>query len=215
MHAGFPCFTQDIQKVMQLGASSDETPMLLESAGGTVVASGIAVLLKLGFGFIMRDSLVDAEQAKKAKAFFNDNFVITDPNAPNGRRFYQGKFLIRTQKPGDDMNVWLRFCNKPDKLFVKTAFGKALNPLAVVDSKVLKEEKANQIAKNPDQVDLVISFRDLNAMLGLVGRADVDIVGLLLENVVLLKDNVNHLFKLNTIAKDIELSLENSGGIIH
>ena len=215
MHAGFPCFSQDIQKVMQLGTNSDQTPKLLESAGGTVVAGGIAVLLKLGFGFIMRNSLVDAEQAKKAKAFFNDNFVITDPNAPNGRRYYQGKFLIRTQKPGDDMNVWLRFCNKPDELFVKTPFGDALNPLAVVDSKVLKEEKANQIAKNPDQVDLVISFRDLNAMLGLVGRADVDIVGLLLENVVLLKGNVGHLFKLGAIAKDIELSLEDSGGLIH
>ena len=207
MHAGFPCFTQDIQKVMQLGANSDETPKLLESAGGTVIASGIAVLLKLGFGFIMRNSLVDAEQAKKANSFFEDNFVITDPYAPNGRRFYQGKFLIRTQKPGDDMNVWLRFCNKPDELFVKTPFGEALNPLAVVDSKVLKEHKANQIAKNPDQVDLVISFRDLNAMLGLVGRANVGIVGLLLENVVLLKGNVGHLFKLGAIAKDIELSL--------
>jgi hypothetical protein len=187
----------------------------LESAGGTVIASGIAVLLKLGFGFIMRNSLVDAAQAKKARTFFEENFVITDPYAPNGRRFYQGKFLIRTQKPGDDMNVWLRFCNKPNELFIKTPFGDALNPLAVVDSKVLKEEKANQIAKNPDQVDLVISFRDLNAMLGLVGRANVDIVGLLLENVVLLQGNVGHLFKLGAIAKDIELSLEEFGDLIH
>ena len=207
MHAGFPCFSQDIQQVMRLGASESEVPELVDTLGGPVLAGGMALLLKLGFGYIMRDCLLDKERSEKAMAFFNENFIFRDPNAPNGQRYYQGKFLLRTRKAGDNMNVWLRFCPEPDELFVDTPFGRTINSLHVVDTEVVDEGKANALEKNPDKVDLVIRFKDIDSILGLIGRDNVDIVGLLLENVVQLTGNVGHLFKLGAIAKNIELEL--------
>ncbi|MDH5258081.1 MAG: hypothetical protein OEX07_08725, partial [Gammaproteobacteria bacterium] len=163
---------------------------------------------KLGFGFVMRDSLIDESQSKKAKAFFEDNFVFTDPNAPGGQRYYQGKFLIRTRKADDDLNVYLKFCDNPDNLFVNTPFGNCLNPLAVVTSEALSEEEADDIEKDPNKVDLVIRFKDMSEILKLAGRPDADMVGLLLENIVQLTGNVGHLFKLGALAKEIELALD-------
>lgn len=215
MHAGFPCFTQDLHKILQLGANTDNTMKLLEKAGGRLMAGGIATALKLGFAYIMRDSLLSLEQSRTARSFFDNNFVFTNPNAPDGKEYYQGKFLIRTRKPGDDMNVLLRFCPNPEKLFVKTPFGTSLDSLAVVDTQVLDEDEAKQLETDPDQVDLVISFRDMDAMMDLIGRSDVDIVGLLLENIVLLKGNVGHLFKIGAIANDIEQILEKSHMSVH
>jgi len=207
MHAGFPCFTQNIQQVMRLGAKEREVPDLVQSVGGTVLATGMAVLLKLGFGYIMRNSLIDQAQSEKALAFFKENFVFSDPNAPGGERYYQGNFLIRTSAPDDHMNVYLKFCPDTDDLFVETVFGTCLNPLAVVSTDVLSEVEADKLERDPNKVDLVIRFRDINAILSLIGRDEVDIVGLLLENVVQLTGNVGHLFKLGAIAKEIELEL--------
>ena len=207
MHAGFPCFRQDLQQVMRLGADAGKMPEILEAAGGTLLATGMAVLLKLGFGYILRDSLLDKKHSDQAIRFFNDNFVFTDPTAPSGQRYYQGKFLLRTKKPGDNMNVYLRFCPDPDELFVNTAFGECLNSFAVVSTEVLTEQEAQEIENDPDKVDLVIRFRDISAILGLIGREEMDIVGLLLENVVQLTGNVGHLFKLGAIATEIELEV--------
>lgn len=208
MHAGFPCFTKDIQKVMRLGVGeSTDVPDLVEAVAGPVMAGAMAVLLKLGFGYIMRDCLLDKEQAEKARAFFDENFVFRDPNAPSGQRYYQGKFLIRTKKGGDNMNVWLRFCPDPDDIVVETPFGQSINSLKVVETDVVDERKADRLEKNPDKVDLVIRFKDIDSIVSLIGREEVDIVGLLLENVVQLTGNVGHLFKLGAIAKNIELEL--------
>ena len=207
MHAGFPCFSQDIQRVMRLGAEQGDMPQALQAVGGTLLASGMAVMLKLGFGYVVRDSLIDNNRSQKAMAFFNENFVFDDPNTSNGKRYYQGKFLIRTKKAGDQMNVYMRFCPQIDNLFVESVFGQCLNPLAIVDTEVLTEKEADQIEQDPDKVDLVIRFRDINSILGLIGREQVDIVGLLLENVVQLTGNVGHLFKLGAIAKEIETEL--------
>jgi len=106
MHAGFPCFSHDIQQVMHIGSKNTEVPEALESLGGTMLSNGIAVLLKLGFGYVMRDSLISQSRSDEAQIFFEDNFVFIDPNAPNGKRYYQGKFLIRTRKENDDLNVY-------------------------------------------------------------------------------------------------------------
>lgn len=141
-------------------------------------------------------------------AFFEDNFVIIDPNAPSGRRYYQGKFLIRTSRRDDDMNVLLKFCPKPEQLYMETPFGKSLNSLAVVSTEVLNEAAADRIEQDASQVDLVIRFKDVESILGLLGRQGVDIVGLLLENLVQLTGHVGHLFKLGAIATDIQLSLD-------
>ena len=207
MHAGFPCFTHDIQQVMHLGSTQAELPDALEALGGTVLSNGIALVLKLGFGYVMRNSLLDPEQSAKAMKFFEDNFVFIDPQAADGKRYYQGRFLIRTKKADDDLNVYLRFCEDPDKLFIDSPFGTCLNPLAVVTSDALTEEEASQIEKDPDKVDLVIQFKDMGEILKLVGRPDADMVGLLLENIVQLKGNVGHLFKLGALAKETEMAL--------
>jgi len=207
MHAGFPCFTKELQGVFRLGADNADLPEHFEALGGTILAGGMAVLLKLGFGYVMRDSLLDKERSQKALNFFSNNFVFTDPNSPTGESYYQGKFLIRTRKAGDDMNVYLKFCEDPDDLFTDTPFGRCLNPLAVVSTEVLDEEEADRVEQNPDLVDLVIRFKDINSILGLIGREDVDVVGLLLENVVQLTGNVGHLFKLGAVAKDTEMEL--------
>lgn len=211
MHAGFPSFTREMQHVFRLGAGNTNLPTQFEAIGGTVLASGMEILVKLGFGYVMRNSLLNKEQSKKALDFFNENFVFTDPNSSTGERYYQGKFLIRTRKPGDDMNVYLKFCDNPSELFVETPFGTCLNSLAVVSTEVLSEEEARRIEQDPDQVDLVIRFKDINSILGLIGREDVDIVGLLLENIVQLTGNVGHLFKLGAIAADIEMELNLTG----
>ena len=208
MHAGFPCFSKDIQQIIKLGIHDKiEIPELVDNIAGPVLASGMAVLLKLGFGYIMRDCLLDKKQSEKAMAFFDENFIFRDPNATNGQRFYQGKFLLRTRKPGDNMNVWLRFCSEPDELFIDTPFGRSINSLKVVETDVLNEDEAARLEKDPDKVDLVIRFKNIDSIVGLVGREDVDIVGLLLENVVQLTGNVGHLFKLGAIAKNIEIEL--------
>ncbi|MCF6282081.1 MAG: hypothetical protein L3J28_07700 [Candidatus Polarisedimenticolaceae bacterium] len=207
MHAGFPSLSKDIQKVMRLGLGDSEVPELVDVIAGPVLASGIAVLLKLGFGYVMRDCLLNREQSEKALAFFEENFIFDDPNAPSGQRYYQGGFLLRTRKPGDNMNVWLRFCSEPDELFVDTPFGRTINSLKVVETEVVDEDEAATLAQDPNSVDLVISFKDIEAIIGLVGREEVDIIGLLLENVVQLTGNTGHLFKLGAIAKNIEIEL--------
>ena len=204
MHAGFPCFSKEIQQVMRLGVGDNEVPELVDAVAGPVLAAGMAVLFKLGFGYVMRDCLLDKEQSEKAMAFFDENFIFRDPN---GQRYYQGKFLLRTRKPADNMNVWLRFCPEPDELFTDTPFGRTINSLNVVETEVVNEEEAARLERDPDKVDLVISFKDIDSIVGMVGREDVDIVGLLLENVVQLTGNVGHLFKLGAIAKNIELEL--------
>lgn len=207
MHAGFPYFSEEIQQVMHLGAKDSVMPELVDGIAGPVLAGGMAVLLKLGFGYILRDSLLNKEQSKKAMEFFDENFIFRDPNAAKGQRFYQGKFLLRTRKPDDNMNVWLRFCPEPDELFIDTPFGRSINSLKVVQTDVVDEDEAANLERDPDKVDLVICFKDIDSIVGLIGREDVDIVGLLLENVVQLTGNVGHLFKLGSIAKNIELEL--------
>lgn len=212
MHAGFPCLLPNLQKTLKLGANaamqSGALPAVLDKTQGRLLAGGMAVALRLGFGYLLRDCHLNAAQAAKANAFFEENFVILDPAAPGGRRYYQGKFLIRTSRRGDDMNVLLRFCPNPEALYLKTPFGTALNSLALVDCQVLDENQADRIENDPSKVDLVVKFKDVQSIIGLLGRGGVDIVGLLLENLVQLTGHVGHLFKLGAIATDIQLSLD-------
>lgn len=211
MHAGLSFLMPQLQKTIKLGAeaaaSIGELPPSLEEARGRILANGMAVALNLGFGFLLRDAHLSREQSDKAKAFFEENFVILDPNASGGRRYYQGKFMVRTSHPGDDMNVLLRFCPHPEKLYIKTPFGETLNPLAVAETTVLSEAEAAKLEQDPAQVDLVVRFKNSSSIIGLLGRPDVDIVGLLLENQVQLTGHVGHLFKLGAIAADIQQTL--------
>lgn len=212
MHAGFPVLFPCLQNTLKLGGAAaidaGALPAVLDQVQGRLLAGGMAVALRLGFGYLLRDCDLDAEQSAKANAFFEENLVILDPLAPGGKRYYQGKFLIRTHRRGDDMNVLLRFCPDPDALYIDTPFGRALNSLAIVDTQVLNESEAEQIENDPSQVDLVVRFKDVQAIIGLLGRPGVDIVGLLLENLVQLTGHVGHLFKLGAIASAIQLSLD-------
>lgn len=212
MHAGVPFFYKETQNVFKLGNIAEELPDALEALGGTLLSNGIAIVMKLGFGYVMRDSLIEQNRSDKAMKFFEDNFVFTDPNAPDGKRYYQGKFLIRTRKDGDELNVYLKFCDKPDELFIDNPFdltdGPCLNPLAVVTSEALTEKEADIIERDPDKVDLVMSFKDIASLLKLAEKTEVDGIGLLLENIVQIKGNVGHLFKLGAIATETTLALE-------
>ncbi len=203
MHAAFPRFTNEIDQVMKHSFNTSKASVLLDRVGGKLLAKGMAFLLELVFGLLVLKDLPD-----KSQKFFDENFVILDPDAVGGKRYYQGKFLIRTRKPEDDMNVLLKFCPDPDELFIGSPSKEVLNPLAVVSTKTMTEEKADKIEKNPDKVDLVIRFKDVESIMQLLKRPDADMVGLLLENLVQLTGNVGHLFKIGAIAANVEQALD-------
>jgi len=216
MHAGFPQSTTNLIHVLRIGAGADEVLRpLLSRKGGKFLAESMAMLLKLGFGFVMRDSLLNQQQAAQARAFLEENFVIIDPEAPGGKRYYQGKFLIRTRRAGDDMNVLFCFCPQPERLLKQMPWGGTINSLEVVQTKVLSEQEAEELEHEPDKVDLVIRFKDVESILGLIGGANVDIVGMLLDNVVQLKGNVGHLFKLGSIGANIQQAIQPDDLKIH
>lgn len=215
MHGGFPCLTQNVDFLLKFGAKKAKVPGLLDRAEATFLAGGMALLLKLGLAFVMRGSMLRRSRSRKAEEFFRENFEIRDPESPKGIRYYQGKILVRTDKPEDDMNVYLKFCPDPGVLFTrgwlgrikKAIFGTALAPFAVVQTDVLTEKEADTIARDPDKVDLVISFKDVKTIEDLVKNPDFDMGALLLKNVVRMKGNLGHLFKFGAIAKNIELAL--------
>lgn len=208
MHAGFPQHTTNLINVLRIGADADDSLRpLLSRKGGKLVANSMALLLKLGFGFVMRDSLLNPHQAAQARAFVEENFVIIDPNAPSGKRYYQGKFLIRTHQPGDNMNVYFCFCPHPERIFKQMPWGESIDSLEIVQTKVLPEQEADQLEQS-DKVDLVIRFKDVESILGLIGGTSLDIVDMLLDNVVQLKGNTGHLFKLGAIAANIQQAIQ-------
>lgn len=210
MHATIPTFPHGIHYLMH---SKFERPLftqLPEKIAGHLLAETIAKAIKFGFGFLVLEGL-DATQSRKAEAFFNENFVMRDPNTANGIRYYQGKFLIRTKQPGDDMNVYICFCPDPDDLYLDTPFGKRLNPLAIVHTEAISEAEADAIEHDPERMDMVIRFRDIQAILGLVQRPDVDVVQLLLENLVQITGNFGHMFKFGAIGKNVQSAINGHG----
>ena len=207
MHATLPALPQGIHQILrngfQVGEASGNLANLLSRAEGKLLANGMAILIKLGFGFLISEGLSETK-AKQAQDFFQDNFVIKDPLATGGIRYYQGKILIRTRKPEDDMNVLIRFCPNTDALYIDTPLGKRFNPCAIVETEVLSEEEADQIEQNPDKVDLVIRFKDAKSILDLAERPDADVVQLLLQNLVQITGNFGHMFKFGAIGKNVQ-----------
>ena len=211
MHATIPALPPGIQHILKSGFESGQSSGLLTGlvhrAEGRMLANGMAVLIKLGFGSLVSEGLSPGK-AKQAQRFFEENFTIKDPLAHGGKRYYQGQFLIRTRKASDDMNVWIRFCPEPDQLFTQTLIGPRLNPAAIVVTKTMNEAEADLIEHNPDSCDLVIRFKDTKAILGLIERADADVVQLLLENLVQITGNFGHMFKFGAIGKNIQLLID-------
>lgn len=207
MHATLPALPQGIHQILrngfQVGEANGNLANLLSRAKGKMLANGMAILIKLGFGFLISEGLSESK-ARQAQDFFQDNFVIKDPLVTGGIRYYQGKILIRTRKPEDDMNVLIRFCPNTDALYIDTPLGKRFNPCAIVETEVLSEEEADQIEQNPDKVDLVIRFKDAKSILDLAERPDADVVQLLLQNLVQITGNFGHMFKFGAIGKNVQ-----------
>ncbi len=214
MHAAFPQINSEILSVMFEGFRKAKLDKRLDKLAGTALANGMALALKLVFGFTAITSswksisnyISFGRLYKKDRDFLIDNFEILDKNAEGGKRYYQGKFLFRTDKKGDNMNVLLEFCPKPEKLFRDTIFGRVPDPDAIVSTTVLKEEEAGQIANDPDKVDVVILFKDVKSIVGLMGNPNADLVNLLLDNLMHVRGNVGHLFKFGAIATNLKLA---------
>lgn len=211
MHATIPALPQGILYILksglQRGEATGSLAGLFNRVEGRLLAAGMAVLIKLGFGFLTAPGMSESK-AQKAQRFFEDNFIIQDPSAKDGVRYYQGKILIRTRKPEDDMNVLIQFCPDPEALYISTPFGRQLNPAAIVTTAAISEAEAEQIEHDPDKVDLVIRFKDTQAILGLAERPDADVVQLLLENLVQITGNFGHMFKFGAIGKNIQLAMQ-------
>ena len=211
MHATIPALPDGIHYILKsgikLGEADDALSGLLNRMEGTMLAAGMAVMIKLGFGFLISPGLSESK-AQKAQRFFDNNFVIKDPNVPGGIRYYQGKILIRTRKPQDDMNVLIKFCPDPGALFIDTPFGRRLNPVAIVTTEALSETEADRIERDPNEVDLVIRFKDTQAILGLTERPNVDVAQLLIENLVQITGNFGHMFKFGAIGMNVQKAMK-------
>lgn len=206
MHATIPALPEGILQLLASGAQAvdrdRDLTALIDRNSGILLSHGMAKLIELGFGFLVCDEL-DAVKKIRARAFFDENFVMNDPEAKGGKRYYQGKFLIRTTKPEDDMNVYVRFCPNTERLFE----GNEINPRHIVQAKALTEKEAEAIERDPEKVDLVIRFKDIQTIFGLIERPNVGPVQLLLENQVQLSGNFGHMFKFGAIAKNVQLTL--------
>ena len=213
MHATIPALPGGIHYILksgiQLGEADGTLSGLLNRMEGTMLAAGMAVMIKLGFGFLISPGLSES-QAKKAQHFFENNFVIKDPNVAGGIRYYQGKILIRTRKPQDDMNVLIKFCPNPEALYIQTLLGRQLNPAAIVTTEALSEAEAeaDRIERDPNEVDLVIRFKDTRAILGLAERPNVDVAQLLIENLVQITGNFGHMFKFGAIGMNVQTAMK-------
>lgn len=211
MHATIPALPGGIHYILksgiELGEADGTLSGLLNRMEGTMLAAGMAVMIKLGFGFLINPGLSES-QAKKAQHFFENNFIIKDPNVAGGIRYYQGKILIRTRKPQDDMNVLIKFCPDPEALYIQTPFGRQLNPAAIVTTEALSEAEADRIERDPNEVDLMIRFKDTQAILGLAGRPNVDVAQLLIENLVQITGNFGHMFKFGAIGMNVQKAMK-------
>ena len=208
MHATIPSLPHGIHYLMHSGFKSTRITQVLEHISGRFLAETIAGAIRLGFGYLILETL-DKTKSDKAVTFFNENFVITDPNAPGGIRYYQGRILIRTRH--DDMNVYIRFCPDPGELYLDTPLGKHLNPSAIVHTSAISESEADAVENDPERLDLVIRFRDIPAILGLMQRPDIDVVQLLLENMVQITGNFGHMFKFGAIGKNVQRAMNELG----
>ncbi len=214
MHAAFPQINSEILSVVSEGMKRAKLDKQLDRIAGTAFANGMALALKLVFGFTMVSStwksvvnyLSLGRLYKKDMDFFVENFEILDSSVEGGKRYYQGRILFRTDKQGDNMNVLLEFCPNPEKLFRNTVFGRVPNTDAIVSTTVLVEKDAEQIENDPDKVDVVILFKDVQAIIGLAENPNIDLVGLLLDNLMHVRGNVGHIFKFGSIATNLKLA---------
>ena len=218
MYTGFYQVNTDFIRVIQGGTEQQELARketnFFTVLEGKLVAKVMAILIEHGFqAFATINALV------KRKSFFEENFIILDDHGKEA--LYQGKFLIRTRQPGDQMNVWFGFL-QGSWLFrplIRLArilrritgdwidFYSIFKSMNLVSAKTLSEAEADRYENDPDRVDLVLRFEDISSIYGLLQSSNLDMVGLMFKNQLQIYGNQNHLYKLGAISKNLQHAL--------
>ena len=155
MYTGFYQCTTDFVKVLQGRPEQQEIAKketnFFTVLEGKLVANVMAMLIEHGFqAFATLDALV------KRNSFFEENFIVIDDDGREA--LYQGKFLIRTRQPDDQMNVWFAFLQtngflEPlrrllkgirDKTEDRIDFYSILQSTDLVSTKTLNEKEADE-----------------------------------------------------------------------
>ena len=218
MYTGFYQLRTDFIKVLQGGpeqqALARKETNFFTALEGKVVAKVMAMLIEHGFqAFATLDALV------KKNSFFEENFIIFDDRGQEA--LYQGKFLIRTQHPDDQMNVWFSFLQGNgfleqlssllkrirDKTEGRIDFFSILKSADLVSTKTLNEKEADKYENDPERVDLVMRFKDIPSIYGLLQSQNLDMVDLMFKNLLQIYGNQNHMFKLGAITRNLQLAL--------
>ena len=218
MYTGFYQLRTDFIKVLQGGSEQQEMARRetksFTALEGKIAAKVIALLIEHGFqAFSTLDALV------KKNSFLEENFMILDDKGQDA--LYQGKFLIRTQEPGDQMNVWFGFLQGNwvldqfnsvlkeirDKTKDRIDIYSLLLSTDLVSTKTLSEKEADKFENDPDRVDLVLRFKDIPSIYGLLQSQDLDMVDLMFKNLLQIYGNQNHMYKLGSISTNLQLSL--------
>ena len=218
MNTGFYQFNTDFIKFLQGSpkqqALARKKTKRFTALEGKLVAKVMALLIEHGFqAFASVNALV------KRRSFFEENFIILDDNAKEA--LYRGKFLIRTMQPDDQMNVWFGFLQSGglfallikffkylrDKTGDRIDFYSILRSANLVSTKTLSEAEADQYENDPDRVDLVLRFKDIATIYRLLQSSNLDMVDLMFKNLLQIYGNQNHMYKLGSITKNIQLAL--------
>lgn len=218
MYTGFYQLRTDFISVLQEGArrkAAERGETILSAhQDGKVLSAVLATLIEHGFqAFATLDAVV------RPFSFFEENFIILDDNGDEG--LYQGKFLIRTQNPDDQMNVWFGFLQsnwlmEPFAGILKEIRNKTggwidfysiLKSTDLVTAKTLSEKQADRYEDDPDRVDLVIRFKDISSIYDLLHSPQLDMVDLMFKNLLQIYGNQNHMFKLGSITRNLQMAL--------
>jgi hypothetical protein len=218
MYTGFYQLRTDFVKVLQSGSDQRETARRktksFTALEGKIVAKVMAILIEHGFQAF---SAFDA--AVKRNSFFEENFIILDDKGKEA--LYQGKFLIRTMQPDDQMNVWFGFSQGSWLLDPLIRIAKKirditkdridlysfLRSITLVSTKTLNEKQADEYENDPNRVDLVLRFKDIPSIYGLLQSQDLDMVDLMFKNLLQIYGNQNHMYKLGAITRNLQLAL--------
>ena len=218
MNTGFYQINTDFIKFLQSSpkqqALARKKTKRFTALEGRVVAKVMALLIEHGFqAFATISALV------KRKTFFEENFIILDNHGKEA--LYRGKFLIRTMQPGDQMNVWFGFLQGgglfaplikffkyiKDKTGDRIDFYSIIRSVNLVSTKTLSESEAERYENDPDRVDLVLRFKDIETIYQLLQAGDLDMVDLMFKNLLQIYGNQNHLYKLGAITRNLQLAL--------
>ena len=218
MYTGFYQVNADFIKFLQGGPEQQELARketnFFKALEGKLVAKVMALLIEHGF-----QAFAALDAAIHQNSFFEDNFIILDDRGKEG--LYQGKFLIRTRQPGDQMNVWFGFL-QGNGLFeplgelvkkLRDRTGDRLDLYSIfkstdlVSTKTLSESEADRYENDPERVDLVLRFKDMASIYGLLQAQDLDMVDLMFKNQLQIYGNQNHMYKLGAITRNLQMAL--------